>query len=67
MIIIQQKFLEELKILFDKYKIILDSEPVYRGEDEIYSGEIYTIRNEDDEINIEINDDLQTYLNKHHK
>ena len=59
----QREFLEELKTLFNKYKVVLDNEPTYRGEDEIYSGEVYTIINEDNKINIEISD-LQAYLIK---
>ena len=57
----QQKFLKELKDLFDKYKVILDSESQYKGEEETYCGEIYTLTNEEGNINIEIND-LQFYL-----
>ena len=57
----QQKFLRELKDLFDKYKVILDSESQYKGSEEIYCGEIYTLTNENRDIDIEIND-LQLYL-----
>ena len=58
---IQQKFLKELKNLFDKYKVRVDDDDIYCGEDEIYSETIYTIKDEDGNIDIEMKD-LQLYL-----